>query len=70
MPDFSLSISSANCIGGTMAVEKSSPDEKLIILAVGAGCRARGCFEYPVKVGEVFESAIKTDFEDLLGACA
>ena len=53
-----------------MAVEKSSPDEKLIILAVGAGCRARGRFEYPVKVGEVFESAIKTDFEDFLGARA
>ncbi len=39
-------------------------------LAVGAGCRARGCFEYPVKVGEVFKSAIKTDFEDFFGARA
>ena len=41
-----------------------------MILAVGAGRRASGCFEYPVKVGEVFESAIKTDFEDFLGARA
>jgi len=34
-----------------VAVVKSSPDEKLIAFAVGAGCCARGCFEYPVKVG-------------------
>lgn len=52
------------------SAKKSSPDQKLMTLAVGAGCRARGCFEYPVKVGEVFESAIKTDFEDFFGARA
>jgi hypothetical protein len=45
-------------------------DEKLVLQAVGAGSRVERLFEDFVEMREVFESAIKTDFEDLLGSGA